>query len=213
VVRSISLVAVVFLVIMAVLPLSHAATGIVDQKQELDNDFSLTILLNSPVGQEFIPSLSPLIGIDVNIMTANPTAGDDTITLNIRESTIGGSVLSTASRFLVEGFDGWLHFDLPSPVTVNPGSTYIIELTEAKATFGWYACDVPPNVYPNGRLISGGNPFNDIDFTFRTYAPVRAPVGGYVAPVNKIAVLTPYIALAGLIAILSTVFVKRRLED
>lgn len=35
-------------------------------------------------------------------------------------------------------------------------------------------------------------------------------VGGIVSPINKLVVLTPYLALAGLIAVVSTVFVIRR---
>ena len=38
-----------------------------------------------------------------------------------------------------------------------------------------------------------------------------APVGGIVTPTNKLEILTPYVALAGLIAIVSAVtMVKRR---
>ena len=40
-----------------------------------------------------------------------------------------------------------------------------------------------------------------------------APVGGIVMPVDKLAVLTPYLALAGLIAAVSTVYVMRRRKD
>jgi hypothetical protein len=40
-----------------------------------------------------------------------------------------------------------------------------------------------------------------------------APVGGFLVPVNKLAVITPYLALAGLILAVSTVFVIRRRKD
>jgi hypothetical protein len=208
--RSTRLLAVAVLAVIAMLPLSHAATGVVDQKQELDSAFSITIS-GAGRGQEFVPNLSPLIGIDVHIMTGNPGSGADTITLNVREYSIvplGGLLLSTTtSQSLPDGFDGWVHFDLPSPVDVTPGSTYVVELTEAKSTFGWYTFE--GNVYPNGRVLSNNNFFNDIDFTFRTYAPslVGAPVGGVVMPVNKLAIAAPYVAIFGLIAAVTLVAV------
>ena len=40
-----------------------------------------------------------------------------------------------------------------------------------------------------------------------------APVGGISTPINKLEILTPYIALAGLIAVVSTVYVIRRRKD
>ncbi|OGD53733.1 hypothetical protein A3K80_06895 [Candidatus Bathyarchaeota archaeon RBG_13_38_9] len=39
------------------------------------------------------------------------------------------------------------------------------------------------------------------------------PVGGLVSPTNKLAILTPYIALAGLIATISAVYVIKRRKD
>jgi hypothetical protein len=40
-----------------------------------------------------------------------------------------------------------------------------------------------------------------------------APVAGITSPINKLAILTPYIALAGLIAVVSTVYVIKRRKD
>jgi hypothetical protein len=40
-----------------------------------------------------------------------------------------------------------------------------------------------------------------------------APVGGVASPINKLTILTPYIALAGLIAVVSTVYVIKRRKD
>jgi hypothetical protein len=92
-------------------------------------------------------------------------------------------------------------------VAVTPGSVYVIELTEAKSTFGWY--NFLGNVYLNGRAISHDTYYDDIDFTFRTYAPspVGAPVGGVVMPVNKLAIAAPYVAIFGLIAAVTLVAV------
>jgi hypothetical protein len=40
-----------------------------------------------------------------------------------------------------------------------------------------------------------------------------APVGGVASPVNKLEILTPYLALAGLIALVSSVYVIKRRKD
>lgn len=40
-----------------------------------------------------------------------------------------------------------------------------------------------------------------------------APVGGVASPINKIEILTPYITLAGLIAVVSTVYVIKKRKD
>ena len=45
------------------------------------------------------------------------------------------------------------------------------------------------------------------------YDPEPAPVGGVVLPTNTLAILTPYIALAGLAAIVSAVIVVKKRRD
>ncbi len=44
-------------------------------------------------------------------------------------------------------------------------------------------------------------------------AHITTPVGGLVTPTNKLAVLSPYLALAGLIVAISTVYVVKRRKD
>ncbi len=46
-----------------------------------------------------------------------------------------------------------------------------------------------------------------------TVNQIGTPVGGVSSPVNKLAILTPYIALAGLITAISTVYVIKRRKD
>jgi uncharacterized repeat protein (TIGR01451 family) len=72
----------------------------------------------------------------------------------------------------------------------------------------------------NQGVTSGSNfpdsPTDDPD-TKEVNDPTRtmlgSPVGGVIAPINKLAILTPYLALAGLLAILSTVYIIRRRKD
>ncbi|WP_455278341.1 ubiquitin-like protein [[Eubacterium] cellulosolvens] len=43
--------------------------------------------------------------------------------------------------------------------------------------------------------------------------PEKAPVAGSIISINKLAIITPYIALAGLIAAVSTVYVFKRRKE
>jgi hypothetical protein len=189
-----------------------ADTLILDQKQETWGAHA-QIQSNEPIGQSFIPTLSPLAAVDVHIYTINPGVGDDTITCRIRDSTIGGTILGTASQLVADGFEGWVQFIFLQPILVNPGSTYVIELDANLATFAWSYVDGNP--YPDGGSIVQGNPPEDeFDRTFRTYSlPYTVPVGGVITSVDKLAMLTPYMALAGLIIAVSTVYVIKRRKD
>jgi hypothetical protein len=183
--------------------------AVLDQKQE--SLFSSSqILAFDPIGQEFKPSLPILEAVEVRVSSPVP-AGDDTITLTVREDTITGTVIATASQFLVQGFEGWVYFTL-TPVSVTPDSTYVIRLEATKTTFLWdYGVGNP---YPRGVAIESGNPISGQDFTFRTYGstytpPIGAPVGGFIEPVNKVAVFAPYLALLGVIGAVAVIYWKR----
>jgi hypothetical protein len=182
-----------------------SAGEILDQKQEI-RDGSVAILNLYPLGQEFTPTLSPLAAVELKIETLNPGSGDDTITVNIRESTIGGTILGSDSKFLEDGFDGWLRFDF-NHIPVNPGSIYVIELVASKATFSWgYARS---DVYPDGGAIHKGSPIS-FDQMFRTFkVEPEEPVGGELLPKGTIVNILPYIVTALLLTATSQFFVKK----
>ncbi len=76
-----------------------------------------------------------------------------------------------------------------------------------------------PEVYehPSGGLVAIGPGGPDINNKYTTrLKPVvtqnLAPVGGLVTPINKLAILTPYIALTGLITIVLTVYFIKRVK-
>ncbi len=191
------------------------AHGAVDQKQESFGAV-VQILSFSPVGQEFVPSKSPLLAVDVLISCMNPDSGADTLTVNIRKSNISGTILGSSS--LLQGvFDindppRWYHFDLPSPVNLTLGSTYVIELVATKPTFGWAKYGVVgEDLYPLGRGIYQGSPNVNMDWAFRTYAP--SPLGGSVFPMNTVEVLWPWVGLASLAGIVTLAITKKRKLD
>ena len=203
----------VFLV--STLPLAYALTGVVDQKQEDLSGGSISIFFQSPIGQQFIPSLSPLIGVDVWVRGI--AFDSDTLTVNIRESAISGNLLSTTSKLVSSPFQGWVHFDLPSEVQVTIGSTYVIQLVVTENIFFWQSSG--GGSYPLGNAIIGGTEEIGVDFAFRTYAPGSASppnphhyVGGELFSADKLAVLSPYLALMGLAGVVAStaVVMKRR---
>jgi hypothetical protein len=119
--------------------------------------------LGNQMGQTFAPGLPILWGVDIDLETGN-NHGDDTITLEVAKD---GNVLSTASQFVHQGFHGLLHFDLPSPLTVDVGQTYTLWVQDTgKVTFFWkYGEDT----YRGGTSIFGGKATSQFDFRFQTY--------------------------------------------
>jgi hypothetical protein len=128
------------------------------------------IQAHSPFGQEFTPLLNSLAGIDVWLATMNSRYGDDTITVNIREGYITGTILATVSDTVTVGFSGLKHFNFPTAIPVTPGNVYVVELLATKPTFGWWYC--APGAYERGRAIKSGMPSPEIDCVFQTYAPI-----------------------------------------
>jgi hypothetical protein len=137
----------------------------------------------------------------------------------------------------------WLDTDKSIPTSWNtPGGDFVSEgASSADLTLGFgrqyftvtdivtaWVTDGQPNY---GFLIKVDNEAGaGAGFYFRPrefgepYAPILqinweapqeepTPVGGVVIPENKLAILTPYLALAGLIMVLSTVYVMKKSKD
>lgn len=177
--RSSCILIMVLFLSLTVSPLLVYAHGMVDQKQETSN--ATVVTLGELVGQEFVPSESPLLAVDFLLTPMNPQLGDDTLTVNIRESSISGAILGSVSQPVANwtGWESrWIHFDLPSPVNLTPGSKYVIQLIVTKYTFGWCYSFTDP--YPSGRWIRHGVPDYSFNYAwcFRTYAASEPMVGG-----------------------------------
>jgi hypothetical protein len=95
-------------------------------------------------------------------------------------------------------------------VKVTPGLTYVIELTGTEILSYWGTA--LGNLYPNGRGIQNGFPEEDEDRAFRTYGPSSnlQPVGGVVMPANTFAMVSPWLALVGVVGCIGTVVVLAR---
>jgi hypothetical protein len=205
---------VVLAALLAIASTQNVFAATLDQKQETVSIFNSCIQTCDPIGQEFKPSLPVLEAVEVYIGTINGWAGDDTITLTVRQGTIGGPIIVTGSKSLVTGFKGWVYFPL-TPVSVTPESTYVIRLQATKITFSWYYS--PDALYSRGVAFENGAAIAVQGFTFRTYGSAattstttKPSVGGVVLPTDSLTVLVPYLAMIGLVTVAATVYVTKR---
>lgn len=121
------------------------------------------------LSQTFQPGLPVLTGVDLDIRTANPHRGDDTIAVEILKE---GKGIATASQLATVGFEGLLHFDLHPEVVVNVGETYVLRARGSKDTFGWkYSGDT----YAQGIRYIGSNAKPGSDWRFQFYG-LRQPI-------------------------------------
>jgi hypothetical protein len=63
------------------------------------------------------------------------------------------------------------------------------------------------------RTGTSEDPYIEYTSTAPTPTPTPRPVGGIVMPTNKLEILTPYLAVAGLVAIVSAVVLVKRRKD
>ena len=164
------------------------AHGFVDQAWEGPpeprpgrNASAQTISLQAPLGMEFTPSQPTLVGIDVSIIGVNE-GGDATIEVRIREASISGTILASASREIAESIGGstgdvsFFHFDLTTPISVAPAQTYVIEVASSTSSHAWNGAEWPGHggEYPGGEPIVLGT-VSGTDFFFRTYSEEAPP--------------------------------------
>jgi hypothetical protein len=172
------LTAVVLILAGMTLALPVSGQGILDQSLLGDpacttsNFPSFTSSLN-PLQQEFVPGSSALAGVDVCLGSMDSV----TVDLNIREGTVEnpGDVIASGSTVYGGGTNlSWVHVNLSAPITLGPGTKYVIELPDS-AQFAWWGtcgtdvfdeCPAPsPDLYPQGIPN-----FDYVgDFAFRTY--------------------------------------------
>jgi PEP-CTERM motif len=120
-----------------------------------------------PYGQSFVPSLSALNLIRLNLNDLNPTNGlGVTLFLSLRTNSMSGSVLAnTASVVLTNGFTGTADFSFPSNVSLTPGATYLFQIVIQGGDL-WNAAAGEYN-YPNGTAFYQGLPLSGSDLWFR----------------------------------------------
>jgi len=158
--------------------------GIIDQTHPLgpSNAGCSNTAAFLPSGQEFTPTVSNLVAIDFYISGVSPTS----ITVNIRSSSITGTIVGSETHIFSSAVDGFTpsHFDFPTPVPLIPGSIYVIEPI-TPTSFSW--CQSLGDDYPGGMQIKLGSPTGR-DYAFSTFF-TEGVVGGTVLPIDTTALL------------------------
>ena len=140
----------------------------------------------------------------------------------------GGSLIFRAHVFGADGITplltspilvspssfGWVDVDLSSYDIFVSGDFYIAmeQLTPPFPAVGIESLE------PISQRSFYGEPGSwilrdDFDLLIRAEVDHANPVGGVASPVNKLEILTPYIALAGLIIAVSTVIIIKKHKD
>ena len=122
-----------------------------------------------PMGQTILPSSTIFAGADVYLKTINPGTGSDKLTLNLREGSIQGTVVASATVEVADGFSSLVHIPLAKPARTVPGTLYTLELQATRPTHAWVISDRPYNAYEDGTAIFTGSEKPDRDMWFRTY--------------------------------------------
>ena len=122
-----------------------------------------------PMGQTILPSSTIFAGADVYLKTINPGTGSDKLTLNLREGSIQGTVVASATVEVADGFSSLVHIPLAKPAWTVPGTLYMLELQATRPTHAWVLSDQPYNTYEDGTAIFTGSEKSDRDMWFSTY--------------------------------------------
>ncbi len=117
--------------------------------------------------QEFTPSISPLIGVDLVVGNFNPALCPADLTVKIRSGSTDGPILgeTTLSGVTPEFFEppSILHFDFAPVIAVVTGDVHYIESRTTNKCGGLHILNT---VLPNSSTV-----------VFRTFG-ASAPVGG-----------------------------------
>lgn len=157
---------------------------------------NLQYRFSGPMGQEFVPSISPLDFVELWLQDSatNVSVGAN-VQATIRADTMDGAILATSTAHLADNLNVGgstqilTRFNFDSTVWLTPGNTYlveahqiapIIEMPFAESNTFCYWCGSRTNggTYASGRGLVLGTPLTNFDFGFRTgtYVPEPASV-------------------------------------
>ena len=130
----------------------------------------------SPYGQSFTPTFSSVSFIRLMLYDNNQNNGvGATISLNLRENSISGTLLATTSSVsLANGFAGTVNFLFPSEISLTPGQIYAFELIVQSGSDLWNASAGEYN-YTGGTAFANGVPAAGSDLWFREGIVVPEP--------------------------------------
>jgi hypothetical protein len=144
-----------------------------------DEVYSLTTLNggNLPLGQQFVPTLTSMNFLKLWLEdAASNDPATATVQVNIRAGSISGTVLGTSTVVVpaeinLSGGTTLTEFDFSSPISLTPGSTYVIQAAEVNGTvdnasFGWVGGPLGNSTYAPGEAYIHGTLQPTFDFAF-----------------------------------------------
>lgn len=163
----------IVLILSSVLISSSWAQGffVYDQQSSTDeypwSHAGVTIQPASPFGQSFMPTLSELNFIRLNLNDFNSSNDlGATLYLNLRDVSMSGPILATSSSVsLADDFAGPVNFLFNLTVAVTPDSTYLFEIVVSSGD-SWNALAGEYD-YARGTPIYQGVAFSGNDVWFR----------------------------------------------
>jgi len=145
--------------------------------------------------QEFVPTQSGLVSIEIEIQSNN-LASVNPITVNLRNGGPTGAIIGTTTTHTglpPAVSTGTAHFDFGSPIALTPGNlhTIEIEINDGSSDILWFGNTGNP--YPLGASYSRfagslGMPSTTIDLTLKTFF-LSQVVGGEFLPIETTSLL------------------------
>ena len=124
---------------------------------------------HQPIGQSFTPNYPQLWRVDLGL--ENPTGNSVPLTLNVRKSSISGSIVGTQTFSVPPEGPSWvtIYFTPYPGVSLTPGIQYVFDLVGTGApTVRWYV-QTPGASYTGGSAVTDGNIDPNGDYLFKTY--------------------------------------------
>jgi hypothetical protein len=118
----------------------------------------VSIAYGNPIGQGFTPTLNSLSFVDLFTQDTTYPGTGGVVSVEIHSQTINGPILGvSAPDSLPAGFFGITHFTFATPVPLQPGSPYFIQIIQNSGDY-WGVGVISPNnpPYPGGPEIVQG---------------------------------------------------------
>jgi hypothetical protein len=214
--RSFRLLAVAVLALVLALSAAQSAFASTEIKYDDGSDESYVVYgLNMVVGVKFSLPLgwasALLSSATIMIDTSNGNPSTQQVKVHVFDAT---GMIDLVTPFSVTLVGGWNTVSIPS-VLVS-GDFYVAFQNPFVSAL---AIRIDED-HPSGRSVSGvgdlGSPSQkDWNYMIRAYVDPSTPstgaaVGGFLEPVNKLAVFAPYLALLGVIGAVVVICWKRR---
>ncbi len=167
--RSLSVVTLLALVL--VVPLSTSTASPEDQFKQIEiacPSAGVEVVSASGMGQTFKPVTGTItaIGVFLESRWGSPVP----LTIKLHRGSLPGQTLLSGNFVIGPGSTGWFYVNSSTPIQVDPGREYSIEVRAAFGNVVWHMCD---GLYDDGVRIVSGSPASDsMDFMIRVYGLV-----------------------------------------